>query len=195
VGTQTVNYTGPLPVELQAFEAAASNGDAFLKWSTASEKNNARFVIERSATGQEFSAVGEVAGSGSSAQVRAYSFRDAGAVRFGSALYYRLRQEDHDGSTSYSPVRQVRFNREGQGSQVLLYPNPSSANVTCNLALLPTGSYRVTVVSVTGKVLSTTTVTTGQAQELDLSALAAGVYLVRVQGGTLNLTQRLVKLQ
>ena len=195
VGTATVNYTGPLPVELTIFDAVASQGDVALAWTTASEKNSVYFAIERSANGEKFAAIGIVNGQGTVTQKHSYSFRDAGAARLGSQLYYRLRQVDQDGSTAYSPVRVVRFGIGEATAAVLLYPNPTANDVTCSLALLPTGTYAVQVLSLTGQVLSTTQLRADEPQALHLTDLPAGLYLVHVQGGGLSLTQRVMKLR
>jgi hypothetical protein len=195
VGTASVNYSGPLPVELTSFDATASRADAVLAWRTASEKNNDHFVVERSANGREFAAIGEVAGQGTSSSAHDYAFRDAGALRLGKLLYYRLRQVDRDGNASQSPVRTVAFTSAEAPAAVLLYPNPSSTDVTCSLALLPAGTYTVQVLSVTGQLVSTTALTNEQPRSLQVSELPAGLYMVHVQGLGLTLTQRLVKLR
>ena len=195
VGTQTVTYSGPLPVELAEFGVSAVNGDAVLAWRTASEKNNDRFEVERSVTGTEFTRVGEMAGQGSSSQPQTYGFRDAAAIRFGTTIYYRLRQVDRDGTAAYSPVRTVAFGKAKPDARVSLYPNPASASVACSLALLPAGSYAVTVFNLTGQQQQAVKAQGGQEIEPNMADLPAGVYLVHVQGAALNLTQRLVKLR
>ena len=195
VGNQTITYSGPLPVELTEFEVSAVNTDAVLTWRTASEKNNARFEVERSATGVEFMRVGEVVGQGNSSQPHAYTFRDAAAARFGTTVYYRLRQVDHDGMAAYSPVRVVAFGQAKPEARVLLYPNPASASVACSLALLPAGPYTVTVLSLTGQQLLVSEAQGGQEVELGIASLPVGVYLVRIRGAALSVTQRLVKLR
>ena len=78
---------------------------------------------------------------------------------------------------------------------MLLYPNPASASVACNLALLPAGPYTVTVLSLTGQQLLVNEAQGGQETDLDVATLPAGVYLVRIQGAALSVTQRLVKLR
>jgi hypothetical protein len=191
---QTVNYFLSLPVELVGFEAAARNGNAVLTWRTASEKNNDHFEVERSQDGSRFSAVGVVAGLGTASQGQAYSFTDLGSARFGNQLYYRLRQVDTDGTISYSPVRTVSFAEVTSKPQLRLYPNPASTKASLSLALLPAGTYTVSVVSLTGQTLSTAQYAAGQAHELDLAQLPAGMYVVRVQNAALSLTQSLVKL-
>lgn len=84
-----------LPVTLTAFTGQAMARANVLRWATASEKNSARFVIER-ATGAEFAA-------GSSSSALSYGFADATGLAVGT-VYYRLRQEDLDGTVTYSLV-------------------------------------------------------------------------------------------
>lgn len=63
----------PLPVELVRFGATLQKGRVHVGWETASEHDCAYFVVERSANGREFATVGEVPGSGTSTQKRAYT--------------------------------------------------------------------------------------------------------------------------
>jgi len=195
VGTRTVTYSGPLPVELSGFDVAASNSDAVLTWTTASEKNNARFDVQRSMDGREFATVGHVMGQGNSTQVQGYSYRDAGAARVGSQLYYRLQQVDYDGSMSISPVRVVKFISGASQPSLQLFPNPATNAVTCRLESAPAGDYTVSILTLTGKVLTTIEVVGGRVYELPLDGLPTGVYLVQVKGAKLRFTERLIKLQ
>ncbi|HEX8659346.1 MAG TPA: T9SS type A sorting domain-containing protein, partial [Hymenobacter sp.] len=192
--TQTISYN-PLPVELAAFTAEAKNGDALLRWSTASERNNDHFAVERSLDSRNFTWLGQVAGHGTSTRPQAYTFTDAGSARFGGWVYYRLRQVDSDGTESFSPVRAVQFLGSELPAKMLLYPNPTSQTITLSLALLPAGTYTVGVLNLTGQTLLTARLAGGQAHDLDVASLPAGAYVVRLQSATLSQTQRLIKLR
>ncbi|AMJ65624.1 T9SS type A sorting domain-containing protein [Hymenobacter sp. PAMC 26628] len=181
---EDVTIQTPLPVSLSRFTAVAVRLDAQLRWTTASEHNNDRFVVERSANGTAFEAVGTVRGQGNSSRAFDYTFSDAGAARHalaGQRLYYRLRQVDFNGETSYSPVRTVAF---GTGGTAGLYPNPAGPTATLDLSNLPAGSYQVQVLDLTGRVVATYSLPGGAQHPLDLRALAVGTYLVRVHGGS-----------
>jgi hypothetical protein len=73
-----------------------------VRWSTASETNNALFVVERSADGEHFEHVGTVPGGGTSYLLRSYVFDDPRPLS--GVSYYRLRQIDTDGTGSVSHV-------------------------------------------------------------------------------------------
>jgi hypothetical protein len=59
----------PLPVTWENFHGFTDNGKAVLEWTTASEKDNAFFEVQRSASGKDFTAIGVVTGSALPASV------------------------------------------------------------------------------------------------------------------------------
>ncbi|MBD2768007.1 T9SS type A sorting domain-containing protein [Hymenobacter sp. BT664] len=173
-----VNPIVPLPVTLTAFTAERQGRGARLRWTTASEQNSAFFVVERSPDGRTFARVGQVAARGHSTQAVNYEFTDPEPANVGAqVLYYRLRQEDFDGTATYSPVRTITVPSDGG---VALSPNPAQGaqdvQLTGAAPLVP-----VTVVDAVGRVrLTARTDAQGQAV-LPLAAgqLPAGIYVVR----------------
>lgn len=115
-------YTA-LPVELSRFEAFAAPEGVWLRWQTESEWQNDYFLIEHSADGIHFSALGRQAGAGNSTQPRQYAFlhRDPPA----GPNYYRLRQTDMDGAEQLSGIRVVQL-----GGQLRVLPNPVAHSFT-----------------------------------------------------------------
>ncbi|TGE28071.1 T9SS type A sorting domain-containing protein [Hymenobacter metallicola] len=100
-----VGSNGPLPIELTSFDATRQSGAVQLNWTTASEKNNDRFNVQRSTNGQEFTTITTVRGTGTTGKSTAYTAQDTEPLA--GLSYYRLQQVDQDGSFSYSPVRVV----------------------------------------------------------------------------------------
>jgi uncharacterized protein (DUF2141 family) len=189
----------PLPVVLSSFSATAAAGGMQLSWTTAQEKNSARFVVERSTDGKTFMAIAEQAAAGTTSAPSRYQYLDASAVALQAGpRYYRLRQEDLDGTTSYSPVASVSRSATSPGSrQLAVYPNPFAAEL--NVAL-PAGSElqdaKIELLSLTGQLVFSSPLTLGAAaQTLALPAsLTPGCYVLRVSTavGT-TLTQRVSK--
>jgi uncharacterized repeat protein (TIGR01451 family) len=188
-GTSTVPVTfalgaTPLPVVLTDFTAAAvQNRDAQLSWHTASEQNNDYFAVERSFDGTSFVQLGHVAGQGTTSSASTYAFTDANvAAQATGPVYYRLRQVDRDGTSTYSPLRTVSFTRVA-GIKLSLYPNPAQASTTLDLSALPaTGTYQVLLLDATGRTVRTATLGGGLPQPLLISDLATGTYQVLVTG-------------
>ncbi|RTQ53430.1 VCBS repeat-containing protein [Hymenobacter gummosus] len=98
-----------LPVELVSFQATA--GDAVhLRWTTASEVQNDGFEVQASGDGQRFDSLAWVPGQGTSSRAHTYTLVDHQPQQFGARrVYYRLRQQDRSGRTTYSPVQAVRW--------------------------------------------------------------------------------------
>ena len=106
----TISFaTQTLPVNLISFNAEKGKENVLLTWTTATEKDNEGFQIERSKDGINFEIIGNVEGAGNSQTVKNYSFedRDLPSNDLSRVLYYRLKQMDFDGSFEYSPIENV----------------------------------------------------------------------------------------
>jgi hypothetical protein len=190
----------PLPVVLTDFAAqSVANRDALLSWHTASEQRNSHFEVERSFDGTTFTAIGQVAGNGTTSTASAYSFSDAGvAFKATGPVYYRLRQVDTDGTATYSPLRTVSFTKAAL-AKLALYPNPVQTSTRLDLSQLPaTASYQAQLLDATGRQVHTWTLAGGMFQPLDVTGLASGSYLLVVtgqqpDGSLLKQTMRLTK--
>jgi len=124
-GTATVSCNPiVLPVGLIGLEARPLGRTVELWWSTATEDNSARFVVEHTTDLLSWSDVGTLAAAGSSSTTTRYRFvHEDPAV---GQQYYRLRMEDFDGLTAHSPIVDVRWHRPGP----LVHPNPSTGTFT-----------------------------------------------------------------
>jgi hypothetical protein len=200
LGTFTVsNTSAPLPVMLVAFTAERLGEDGLLKWTTASELRNDHFEVESSIDGSTFRLLGRVAGAGTSSQAHSYHFVDKDLARYAAPLvYYRLRQVDADGASTYSPVRTVAVPLEG-GLLVQAYPNPSAlgAAVALSIRTGQAGPATLRLTDVLGRELSqqqaSLPVGATTLPLLEAGQLATGVYLLRVQQGDQQQVLRLVR--
>ena len=89
-----------LPIELTYFKAACANdNEVSLNWQTATEKNNAHFLVERMTEGEEnFSLVTKINGAGNSNSAKNYHYIDKrSSAEKKTVLYYRLTQVNKDG--------------------------------------------------------------------------------------------------
>ncbi|MBL7795610.1 MAG: hypothetical protein JNJ90_03825 [Saprospiraceae bacterium] len=90
------------PVELVRFAAQPTGNAVLLEWETATESNNRGFVVEWSDDGVQFQEIGFVPGAGNSQSTLLYRFEDF--RKADKVYYYRLRQQDFDGSEHLSQV-------------------------------------------------------------------------------------------
>jgi hypothetical protein len=172
------SYVAPLPVELTAFQAAAVGSAVNLTWSTASEKNNLGFEVQRSANGESFAKLAWVAGAGSSQNLRSYSYRDAAPL---SAMsYYRLKQVDADGVASYSPVQTVT---RTVSAAITAYPNPTASQATIAWPATDAIATRWVLTNSLGQQVGAEALTAPNSFSLDLSRYQAGTYYLTVVAG------------
>lgn len=116
----TCNSVSPLPIELVDFEADRQEQNVFLNWQTASESNNDYFAIERSTDVTNWEEINRIKGAGNSQELRSYSAVDKDFSP--SRTYYRLRQVDYDGQSTFSEIQSVEAYTS---REIRLYPNPS----------------------------------------------------------------------
>ena len=116
-----------LPIELLSFNAKPNDSKVETTWITASEINNDFFTVERSADATLFNSIATVQGAGSSHHMRSYEFTDERPLP--GISYYRLRQTDFDGSSTYSDVKAVFFESAAGFSLELAYRNENELNL------------------------------------------------------------------
>lgn len=92
----------PLPIELISFIAVAEKNYNMLYWSTASERDNSFFTVERSSDGINFEIVGNIPGAGNSFATLNYSLKDEHPSI--GINYYKLKQTCSDGDFHYSKI-------------------------------------------------------------------------------------------
>jgi|GEM_PF-1566739 len=173
--------TTPLPVGLSAFTAQTAGPTAVrIAWTTASETNNASFTVERSVAGQPFAAIGTVAGAGNSAIARSYDLLDTKLPAGATVFYYRLRQVDLDGTTTYSPVRSVQLGKAKDApTQLLAFPNPAHGTVRVQLLGTAPAAPLELFDSLGRRVRTQPTLANGDETTLSLTDLPAGLYILR----------------
>ncbi len=178
----TFPHINPLPVELTRFSATAKAKGISLDWATATEKNNDRFEVQRSANGETFQTIGTVKGQGNSSSAHSYAFTDSRPLA--GLAYYRLRQVDTDGKGTFSTV----VNATWMDAAFAVYPNPSTGIVTLPASL---GAVQYRVFNVMGQ-----TMLSGQANgndRLDITTLQKGTFFLELTGAAGRSTQRLVR--
>ncbi|WP_165903805.1 T9SS type A sorting domain-containing protein [Hymenobacter gummosus] len=173
----------PLPVELSAFTGKRTAAGAVLNWTTAQEINNDRFEVQRSLDGKAFLTIGSVKGQGQSTRATSYSFLDRDPLT--KAAFYRLRQIDHDGTTTDSHAVLIAG---GDKLSISTYPNPAQDELFVLAGEEPVQWRLLNLMGQplrNGKVQGRTTV--------DLHGLPAGSYYLEVGQGRQRTVHTVVK--
>lgn len=171
--------TGPcvLPVELTNFNAQCrSNNLVELNWTTLTEYNNDFFSIEKSKDGENWETVANVKGAGNSFSKKNYTYRYTDNVN--SIVYYRLKQTDFNKEFKYSQIISMNDCRlKGKGT-LIIFPNPSSSEVTLNIDV---DGVEAEIYNVLGVKEAVYTLERGD-NKINLSTLSNGTYYIKTSG-------------
>lgn len=148
----TAQAPQPLPVELLNFAARGKDKTILLNWSTASEKINKGFEIERSTSGNDFEKVGWVTGHGTSNVINDYTFTDY-RVQAGVVYYYRLKQVDDNGDYEYTKT--VAASISDDRVTFIVSPNPYSGQTNISYQLDQTSDVSLEVINKLGQKIAT----------------------------------------
>lgn len=175
----TTNYAStPLPIELLEFRGESHGAVNDLYWSTASELDNERFDVERSADGLAFATIGTLEGAGTSLERVDYSFTDAHPVD--GLNHYRLKQVDTDGAFTYSPTVVLRNERAVQ--ECLVRTLDAEGLFVLDCAMPEDATFELFTPA--GQPVKVRPLAANNTLEVDLRTFAPGIYFARITHGS-----------
>lgn len=183
-----------LPIELVSFTAICNGRSSLIEWTTATEKNNDFFVLERSADAVNFKEIARIAGAGNSIEPISYAYTDFG-VRNGDN-YYRLVQVDYDGTSTASEIIVANCLGTDGEPEVLAYPNPFGDDLTLRFENFGNIQATVEVYDMLGRMVHTQKVNCSQNDYevvLRLAGLSDGTYNVRISTADFVINRKVVK--
>jgi hypothetical protein len=215
----STTYNGPfnnaddavsiLPIELVSFSARAvevegDGGKVEVTWQTAWERDNDYFEVEKSRDGINFQSIARVepkGNNGFSNSIQHYVHYDE--QPWLGKNYYRLKQVDFDGTTTYSKIEVVIFERNAlapTAGNMEVYPNPFESNSQTLKVVLPQGGVGagwLVVWDMAGREMYRERIEEGQTQ-LEITPnetqgkLAHGAYIIRAIGRDKAFTAKVV---
>lgn len=193
-GGATLDCT-PLPIEIISFNAIANSNKVELSWTTATEVNNDYFSVERSKDGITFEELFKIDGAGTSTSVKNYFEIDFHPLE--GVSYYRLKQTDFNGSSTYSNVAPVRYQPNGNFG-FSLFPNPGEAkDIKIELSASKGQNILVVVRDIAGREFySKVFITETDGKKIEAidteNTLAPGIYMVTASSNDAFYSQKLV---
>ena len=165
-----------LPITLLSFTAQAQNNNTvLLQWITETEINNKGFTVQRSADGvtwTDITFINSLAANGNSSVHLNYRYIDQ--TPLSGYNYYRLRQEDLDGTINYSDIQEVKLDIVG----AQIYPNPASSVLYVQLSNTA-ANITYNLISASGSIVQRGILRNGK-NTLSVNNLASGVYFLQV---------------
>lgn len=183
-----------LPCKFVSVGATKKEAATVVSFTVANELNIAEYIVERSANGKEFAAVGSVKDVKNNQQLNTYSFVDASALS--GTSYYRIKAIGKDGKWEYSTV--VAVGMRAANSELYVYPNPvENGNFNLQLTSVEKGNYDVKVFDVSGKEIYSEKLTVAsdyQTIQMNVPAMrSSGLYVVQLlKKGTVVMQQNLI---
>ena len=188
----TINYSGVVPVSLLSFDAIRNGKVNNLQWSTSTEVNTNKFIIERSTDGKNFTSLGEVRATGNSTVTQYYRFTDATPIK--AVNYYRIKMIDNGNTFKLSEVKSIK----NLGiAEMAVNPNPVNQLMRISLEADVNETAAITVTDLTGKriISKSMTVVAGLNNlEIPVGQLSSGTYIVTVRLSNQTLVKKINKL-
>ncbi|MBP7184375.1 MAG: T9SS type A sorting domain-containing protein [Saprospiraceae bacterium] len=182
-----------LPITLSTLKAVAVNNINVISWSTSSELNTKRFIVERSENGNtNWSNVGEVTASGTTAETRNYTFNDEKPL---SLSYYRLVSVDIDGSSKISNVVSVQRNKDAFGI-INIFPVPSHETITVTYESTDRSYIDVNIYNVLGQhvlYINRLSDIGNNSFNIPIQQLTNGIYTITIGNGANTATSKFIK--
>lgn len=181
----------PLPVELLSFDARCDDGLTTLKWSTATETNNDRFLIERSPDSQNWETLDEVYGAGNSTTQINYEIKDV--APYNGTTYYRLTQIDFNGDyTVFNPIAETCSDFDLDIVNVSNNFNSSQFDVLVSSSV--NEDFELYVLDLSGKILigqQNVPLRNGMnTVQIDKNKLSMGIYIIQLVNDNHLLTRK-----
>jgi len=179
----------PLPVTLINFKVNEITVNTVqLTWSTASEENFDKFMVERSRDGNSFIAIGEVQGAGNSKKLLNYSYTDENPLM--GKNYYRLKSVDLDGKYEHAGVVSADFEVQKEFS---IYPNPSTGeSINFKVSFDPQEDDVIAVFDNSGAEIIHAFVNSLNGQIVFNETLKPGVYIIKYSSSDFKKAERMV---
>lgn len=191
-----------IPVELENFNAATTDHGTELQWSTATEKNNLGFEVQRSIDGKIYSRIAFVSGHGTTNEPHEYFYRDdvTDMPRNVERVNYRLKQTDLDGTFQYSHVVSVLLHAADRGFALSQnYPNPFNPSTAIYFSLTHPSHVKIILLDPLGRELEKITdaeYSSGTHKvEFDGSQSPSGMYFYRMIADDFIATKKMILLR
>lgn len=184
---------GSLPVEWGSVDAKGAANGVTITWSTLKELNNDHFTVERSQDARIFQPVTEVPGAGNTQSASNYEAVDPRPPV--GTVYYRIRQTDFDGQTSFSSM--VEFSWSAPEFSISFSPNPVTDQGALRVTADQNGSATVRVLDINGREVSRQDINLFAGEnsfDFATSSWSPGVYIMEVRRHAQGVRPSTIKL-
>ncbi len=170
-----------------------------IDWSTASEINNAYFVVQVSADGIQFTDRGKVGAGKYSNQIQHYSYLDE-SNETSTSVYYRIKQVDVDGVESFSKIVRLKVEDNLDAIEITMSnPVQDYPYIWLNTSD-PNKEFKVYVYQINGELVLEKQLKSNELSSsielIEMSSFRDGIYLIEIrQAGQRIFQEKLIKMK
>lgn len=184
-----------LPVEWAGISGQNVQEGIQVDWATAQEVNASHFAVQHSPDGIAFEEIGSVNATGNSTVLQNYSFVDMEPKE--GTNFYRVVEVDQEGKRSASDVVSVEYSLDATFAWTTIAPNPVESIARVGYSVPEDAVLSLVVFDLKGSVHAQREIQAirgTNSEELDLSGLPSGMYIVRLLGNQGRLDKKIIKL-
>ena len=193
--TFSLSNFSSLPLTLLNFGAILKTEKVHLNWSTTNHKDFSHFVLQRSTDGKNFKDVMTMMTDATDfSTVHQYAYKDDVSNTNATVIYYRLQMVDANTKFEYSPIRMVRLNAV-TAVQIQAFPNPVTSELRITIPISwQEKNVTYEIYNSNGSLINRVQKNNAvQIQQLNVSSLGSGNYIIRVTNGQEMSTTKFIK--
>jgi hypothetical protein len=154
--------------------------DVLIQWSTAQEINSATYEIQKSVDAKSWNTIAYVMAAVNASSTSSYSYKDKELTS--SVVYYRIKEVDQNGSTTYTFIRSIRTEASALNNNIKIAS--SQHTVFIQFQLQVKGNVMIRFISLSGQVITQQEVNQPVGQlTLNANSNLKGNYIVSVSNG------------
>ena len=169
---------GALPITVNYFNGANTNGVNILSWSADCTSPSVTFEVERSFDGANFTSISMLPATMQRC-LTPFNFTDNNKVS--GIAYYRIKIIDYNGKISYTSV--VKISSQVADMKLTgVFPNPVVNTASFNFTASKKDNIQLSIINFEGRIMQSRNVTIQQGSSnvsVDVTSMPKGTYLVK----------------
>lgn len=161
-----------------SFELGKEQNTVVLSWETVEEISSEYYYVERSNDGRSFTTIATIPSKAAEA-ASLYNYRDKAPLQGKS--YYRIRQVNKNGGTTFSPVRTVEHTSPNNQLQIVQRNQAITVYYRCE------GKKDYTLFDIQGNLLKRGTMANNKCV---IAGISPGLYVLNLQAGATNINSQ-----
>ena len=184
----------PLPVILQRIDVSCADDSTILTWQTASEVNNAYFLVEKSMDSLSFQPLAFISGAGNSNTMQNYRYVDKNHEQKG--MYYRLVQVDFDGKATNLGIRFIDCSNRSYGLSIEDVYQNNPLEISVNMLTGSIGKHHFQVLDANSRLISEKYQNLENLENtVNISlpeAVSGGIYIIKISNSETQVSEKVL---